>query len=303
MHLIYKITSPSGKHYIGQTQNTIKRRWSSHCCFPDNSNAPLHNAIRKYGKENFIVEIIIDNIETLDEANMLERKYIYEFNSITPNGYNILTGGKSGHEGLCGNKNGMYNKKHNDIVKEKISNANKGKAKGHTYNNGRKMAIDNNGKKYKVYDNDERLLTGELVLTSTIKKVKKLKSEEVKKENMKIGQIKRKETFMNKSNEELKYINSKKALKKEDNGRATFYILTSPDNDNYIVSLNQGLIDFCNTHNLSFSCFLKNKNKKVGQPPLQDKQYYTNNDKHEHYKYIRKNTINWTCVQYKRIKI
>jgi hypothetical protein len=50
------------------------------------------------------------------------------------------------------------------------------------------------------------------------------------------GQIKRKYTFSKKSEEEISYINSKKALKKENSGRALFFILTSPAGDEYLVS-------------------------------------------------------------------
>jgi len=53
-------------------------------------NLPFHQAIRKYGIENFnfsvLKEIDTDNWE---EVNNLESKYINEYKTISPNGYNL----------------------------------------------------------------------------------------------------------------------------------------------------------------------------------------------------------------------
>jgi group I intron endonuclease len=90
LFLIYKLTSPSGKSYIGRTYNLTKRlgehsRKSSPCIL-------LRNAIQKYGLENFKIEILLENLH-LDEANILEAKLISEHNSLHPSGYNIQLGG------------------------------------------------------------------------------------------------------------------------------------------------------------------------------------------------------------------
>ena len=63
---IYKITSPSGKVYIGQSKN-IKRRHNQykllHCC----QQPRLFNSLKKYGWNNHISEILeICLIEELD---------------------------------------------------------------------------------------------------------------------------------------------------------------------------------------------------------------------------------------------
>lgn len=55
----------------------------------------LHQAIKKYGIENFKKEIICE-IDNLKELNELEIFWINEENSITPNGYNISLGGAGG---------------------------------------------------------------------------------------------------------------------------------------------------------------------------------------------------------------
>jgi hypothetical protein len=54
----------------------------------------LNNAIRKYGKDNFTVELL--HTCELTEADDLESNEILRYNSLFPNGYNLNTGGKSG---------------------------------------------------------------------------------------------------------------------------------------------------------------------------------------------------------------
>lgn len=52
----------------------------------------LNSAIRKYGKESFNVELIMNC--SLDDADEFEIKYIAEYNTMSPNGYNLTKGGK-----------------------------------------------------------------------------------------------------------------------------------------------------------------------------------------------------------------
>lgn len=62
MGIIYRIINLiNGKQYIGKTINTITERWNKHCYeafTPQNKgyNFLIHKAIRKYGKDNFIIE-------------------------------------------------------------------------------------------------------------------------------------------------------------------------------------------------------------------------------------------------------
>ena len=52
---IYKITNKiNGKKYVGQSNN-INRRFSEHCL---RSEIPIDIAIQKYGKENFVFEVL-----------------------------------------------------------------------------------------------------------------------------------------------------------------------------------------------------------------------------------------------------
>jgi group I intron endonuclease len=103
--IIYKITNlMNSKKYIGQTVS-LKYRWNRH----KKSNSQciaLKNAIQKYGQENFIIEVI-SRCSSLQEANHREEYYIKLFNTLSPNGYNLLKGG---------NNRGMA-----DSVKQQIS--------------------------------------------------------------------------------------------------------------------------------------------------------------------------------------
>ncbi len=106
---IYCLTSPSGKKYIGQCVKYLingrkwgfLNRWKQHICESNNNkdySRALNNSIRKYGSENFKVELIKEC--KIDEMNYYENQYILEFNTITPNGYNLTTGGSNGRQSI-----------------------------------------------------------------------------------------------------------------------------------------------------------------------------------------------------------
>jgi hypothetical protein len=50
---VYKITNKeNGKIYIGITSQGVNQRWCKHCSdSTTGSTFPIHNAIRKYGKD------------------------------------------------------------------------------------------------------------------------------------------------------------------------------------------------------------------------------------------------------------
>ena len=87
--IIYKITNKvNGKSYIGQTRYTIEFRWKQHQHKKDNTY--FHNAIHKYGIENFSIEILEKcNIEDLNSREIF---YIAKYDTFK-NGYNLTIGG------------------------------------------------------------------------------------------------------------------------------------------------------------------------------------------------------------------
>jgi len=89
--IIYKISSPSGKVYVGQTVRSFETRVAEHKSKTSNCTA-LKNAINKYGDE-MKYEIIEEDVpqEHLDDR---EIHWISHSNSLAPGGYNLTTGGQ-----------------------------------------------------------------------------------------------------------------------------------------------------------------------------------------------------------------
>lgn len=86
---VYKITNiQNNKVYIGQTIRPIEQRFKRHINDALNNILDTHfaRAIKKYGKENFIIEQI-DTAQTQDELNQKERYWIQYYNSVNE-GYN-----------------------------------------------------------------------------------------------------------------------------------------------------------------------------------------------------------------------
>ena len=103
--IVYKTTNLiNGKIYIGQSVKNDPKYLGS--------GDLIVAAIKKYGKNNFIKEIL-EECENINELNEKERKYIASYNSTDKNiGYNIAIGGTNGT---------MLNRKHSEITKKKMS--------------------------------------------------------------------------------------------------------------------------------------------------------------------------------------
>ena len=97
MAIIYLLTSPSGKHYVGQSVNSFNVRMYKHKSAAklrhDGGCVALNTAIRKYGFDNFKKEILLECDE--DMLDYFECKMIKTYNSLAPYGYNLMTGGNS----------------------------------------------------------------------------------------------------------------------------------------------------------------------------------------------------------------
>lgn len=104
MGYIYKITNKiNNKAYIGKTENDIALRWQQHIYNMSNGvQYHLYNAMRKYGLENFVFEILESNLEG-DKLSTKEIEYIKLYDSFK-NGYNMTIGGdgttKYSHEDI-----------------------------------------------------------------------------------------------------------------------------------------------------------------------------------------------------------
>ena len=90
--VVYRITCRgNGKRYHGQTINP-HTRWAKHFSASSQCHA-LKNAIRKYGRENFVFEIVAE-ASSQEELNVFEIAFVAT--SMSPQGYNLKEGGANG---------------------------------------------------------------------------------------------------------------------------------------------------------------------------------------------------------------
>ena len=115
-YCVYMHMAPNGKKYIGITRcKPRNRRWQNGHGYV--TQVKFHNAIKKYGWENFKHVILLDDL-TEEEASKAEQKYIEQYKT-TDNryGYIVTSGGEAGYHLT-------------EEQKRKISNANKGSNNG-----------------------------------------------------------------------------------------------------------------------------------------------------------------------------
>lgn len=108
------------KRYVGQDSN-LPNRPNTHLRCDAPACRYIHNAIQKYGRDNFSVEIIHYPGISREALNEVEKWKIDQLCTKTPHGYNLTDGG----EGLSG-----YN--HTPETREKISKTHK-ISKDHLY--------------------------------------------------------------------------------------------------------------------------------------------------------------------------
>jgi group I intron endonuclease len=165
---IYKITSPSGKIYIGEAINLHLR--CSYYLTPNRikKQRAIYNSLIKHGVENHKIEVL----ELCDESILLERERYYQeiFNSVEGGlncFYSPTKDKKKKHseeskklmsEKAQGVKNHFYGKKHTQETLIKISNSSKGEnnsnygGKLHTKDYIEKQIFSNSKKSIKMID-------------------------------------------------------------------------------------------------------------------------------------------------------
>jgi group I intron endonuclease len=162
---IYKITSPSGRIYIGQSMD-IERRWSTYHNNDCKTQIKLNHSFKKYGVEAHTFEII-EECE-IEQLNTRER-YWQDFYKCMEKGLNCLLtktdekpkvlsvetrqkislsriGQKASKETLLKMSSTRLGKKHSEETKSKISSACMGKKP--SKESCLKMSISSTGKKH-----------------------------------------------------------------------------------------------------------------------------------------------------------
>lgn len=145
---IYVITNLiNQKQYVGQTSQSLHKRWKRHCWASTvKTNMPIALAIRKYGKSNFSIRAI-DVCLSQQEMDSKERWWAENLRTFSPTGYNLRAGNGRGSlseevcrrisQKLTGKRATDIHRKHlseshiglkmSDETKKKLSNFWKGK--------------------------------------------------------------------------------------------------------------------------------------------------------------------------------
>lgn len=134
---IYKITSPSGRVYIGQSIS-IEKRFNAYKSINCKDQTRLYRSLLKYGVDKHKFEVVVECEE--NQLNDLERYYQDLYNVVDEKGLNCrLTNSydrsgklseetiKRKSESVQGLKNPMFGKSHTEEVKILISLKNKGR--------------------------------------------------------------------------------------------------------------------------------------------------------------------------------
>ena len=147
---IYKITNNlNGKIYIGQSVHPNKRWWE-HCqrAKENIDSYPIHLAIKKYGEENFSFEIL----EWTEDYDNREKELIIFYNSLSPNGYNLASGGATPiMYGENHPRNTLFNEQVYNIINELKQNSLTDREIAFKYNTTDKIVSDiNHGRTHKM---------------------------------------------------------------------------------------------------------------------------------------------------------
>lgn len=134
MAFIYVIkNTKNNKLYVGRTNRSIKIRLSEHISSSKKGGKTyLNKAMRKYGYQNFKLEIL----EECDESEVSEREmyWIEHLSTKVPNGYNLTDGGE-----------GTIGMVFSDEYKKKLSLAHQGKKLSKEHR--QKLSLVQTGKK------------------------------------------------------------------------------------------------------------------------------------------------------------
>lgn len=126
MYEVYLITNKvNNMKYVGITCQGAEKRYRGHLGSADGntSQAPLHIAIREFGKSNFSMQVLESNISQ-EEARDREKYFIELYDTLEPHGYNTYRAGMGG-------------RRHSDEARQHISD----RLKGHKFSASRNEKV------------------------------------------------------------------------------------------------------------------------------------------------------------------
>lgn len=137
--VVYRLTSPTGKVYIGQTTNYAKRM-ATYSYAGCKGQGYLYQAIVKHGWEDFTQAILAPAYSKV-ELDQLEVQFIKDYDSTNrEKGYNLSRGGYGGGHGYTvsaetrakssASHKGKKHKPHSEATKAKMRAARLGKKFG-----------------------------------------------------------------------------------------------------------------------------------------------------------------------------
>lgn len=225
MYTVYKHLSPTNKVYIGITSMKPEYRWNNGKGYP---SGYFHNAIQKYGWDNFSHEIIATDL-TKEEACAMEIQLIKQYNSTDSRfGYNVAPGGDSG----------CFGYHHTEEAKQRIGEAshNQIRKKGYKLSESHRQAVSIGlkGRKHSAEHNEKvrQALRGRTLSDEFRKKLSESHRGYIMPQSQKdkIGQ-KSKEFWSNISDEKRAEI-----VNKSKQNRSTNIGITLYDNEGNIVN-------------------------------------------------------------------
>jgi group I intron endonuclease len=90
------IDKVGGKVYVGQTTQSLKRRWTGHFSEAKRARSPkpLYQAMRKHGQEAFTIQELEWVPGDAKDLSLAEARWVTHYNSANPDyGYNLTQGG------------------------------------------------------------------------------------------------------------------------------------------------------------------------------------------------------------------
>jgi len=128
---IYKITSPVGKVYVGQSVD-IELRWRRYGWLEANTQHRLYNSFNKYGVTNHIFEVL----EECEECMLNEKeRYWQDFFNVVEEGLNLKLTNTDDRSGRMSSesKRKMVGRVVSSETRRKISKANTGKVRSEEF--------------------------------------------------------------------------------------------------------------------------------------------------------------------------